>query len=788
MSVSLCSQLPAQQNVQQDAQQNASGESPKPFVRNFSLAVIGDQRQILTSPLHIKKRDLEWVLPLSAGVAFLAASDTRNMTERLHTNPSSQSESAKISNAGLVSLTAVPAALYYWGWRHDDTYSTNTALLSARAAIDSFLTTELIGAIARRERPAYDNASGHLETASALNSSFPSHHAAVAWALASVVADRYPGWLTQVGAYGIATAVSLSRISANQHFPSDVVVGSALGFLIGRYVAHQDHAPGSQEPLLATDNPPADSEPPASESGSTYLQIDSWVYPALDRLAALGLIPSQISGLRPWTRTEVQRQIAEAQEQLDENSTHLGSAVRNEAMQLLEQLHREFPEGNAARPSIVLDSLYARNGIIAGPALNDSYHFGQTWANDFGRPFSRGWNSQEGFITRAESGHFFAFVRGEYQHAPGQDPYSLQTRELIASLDSNPVQLAKPYSDTNRFRTIEAYAGVHLGDFDFSVGKQSLYWGPAYDAPFSFSNNAEPTKNAKLSTVNPIRLPGVLSHLGDIRAEAVMGKLGGQSYTWRPWFNGIKISFKLTENLELGFTRWSVLWGVGHPETIGTLIKNFTSTSSPLGNAGIGRNDPGDRKAGFDFRYRIPGLRNWLTLYSDSYSDDDPSPLAAPRRAAISPGLYLTHVPGIPKLDFRVEAPGTTPFHGDQGGQFLYYNNQYHSSNTNYGYLLGSPVGRDGRAIEGWSRYWFNSRDTLEAGYRQFKGSAYFVPGGITQSDATLKQTFDLSKNLYANISLQYERFYVPVLAGAPRRNVSAILQFTWEPTSIHSR
>jgi len=106
-----------------------------------------------------------------------------------------------------------------------------------------------------------------------------------------------------------------------------------------------------------------------------------------------------------------------------------------------------------------------------------------------------------------------------------------------------------------------------------------------------------------------------------------------------------------------------ILWGVGHPITFHSFLENLVSISSHYGDQGA--HDPGDRKAGFDFKYRIPGLRNWLTLYSDSYSDDDPSPLAAPRRAAISPGIYLTRVPGVDRLSLRVEAASTSVLKGD---------------------------------------------------------------------------------------------------------------------------
>jgi hypothetical protein len=231
----------------------------------------------------------------------------------------------------------------------------------------------------------------------------------------------------------------------------------------------------------------------------------------------------------------------------------------------------------------------------------------------------------------------------------------------------------------------------------------------------------------------------------------------------------------------MGFTRWSIFWGVGHPITLASFLRNFTSLNSPHGSVGVGANDPGDRKGGFDFRYRIPGLRNWLTVYSDSYSDDDPSPLAAPRRAAIAPGLYLTHVPGIPQLDFRVEAPSTQLMGLDQGGQFIYFNGQYRSGNTNYGDLLGNSVGRDGRALEGWTTWWFSARSKVTLGYRELKGSSRFLPGGSTQADATIKASWKLADGWYVGPMFQYERFWIPLLGG-PRRNLSGWWQVIWEP------
>ena len=353
------------------------------------------------------------------------------------------------------------------------------------------------------------------------------------------------------------TAVSPSRVIRREQFPSGVSAGSLPKLLARRILNRQSASAHAAAPEVR-----------ATSHASAYVPLESWIYPALDRLAALGLLPSQTSGLRPWTRAECRRQLHEA----ERRAPH----AINEAAPLLQSLHTELDRDSAGRPSITLDALYLRNGAIAGPVLNDSFHFGQTWSNDQGRPFGRGWNSYSGFTARAEVGRFFTAAQVEYQHAPGAEPYTFPVRQAIARLDGVPVQDAAPADAPNRFRSIEAYAGIRIANLQFSVGKQALWWGPTNDSPLSFGSNSEPTKNVKLSTISPIRVGPIR-----VRGEFILGKLGGHRYTWRPWFNAQKLSFKLTENLEVGFTRWSIFWGTGHPITLGTFARNFTVVHQP---------------------------------------------------------------------------------------------------------------------------------------------------------------------------------------------------------------
>jgi hypothetical protein len=391
-----------------------------------------------------------------------------------------------------------------------------------------------------------------------------------------------------------------------------------------------------------------------------------------------------------------------------------------------------------------------------------------------------------GFSTRAHYGRLFFYAREELQHSPGNPAQTPEITALINKLDR--IQTGDPFiqpiaerSAYTRQRPIELYGGLAFAGNTLSFGKQELYWGPTTMGPLAFSSNAEPTYNFRFVATRPHPLPLVPS-LGTYRFDFVLGKLSGHSYPRNPWYNGQKIAFNLGTDLQLSFTRWSVFWGDGHPITLHSFKDNLFSfnsnTNAPYGD----RTDPGDRKSTFDFSYRLPFLRRLVTLYADSYSDDDPSPIDAPRRAVWNPGIYFARLPFLPHMDLRVEAVSSTGLATDYGGQHFFMNNQYLDSNTNKGFLLGNAIGRDARAIEGRTSYWFSSRTRLEAGYRQNKGGIAFLPGGGTVTDGFLNSTYALDRHWSVQVFGQYERFLIPSYMKGSQHNTSGWFQLTWNP------
>jgi hypothetical protein len=797
-----------------------------------------DQKAIWTSPLRLKPKDAIWLVPFGTATGLLIGSDQHTMTEAIHINASDQDKASKFSNGALVGLGAVPATSFVWSLFNHTPQAREMSILTGEALADSMVVNEALKITLRRERPPLNNAAGDFFSSKWNDGSFPSNHSIAAWSMASVIASEYPGWFTKAAVYSLASTVSVSRVLSEQHFPSDVLVGSVAGWLIGRYVYHAHHnytlnpyeapplpdnyiahnttsssASSSSTPTASLPAPPpprqyaqlptdpiAHRPPPVFDAdpdtiGSTNVPMDSWIYPALERLAALGLIPTQNISIRPWTRQECLRQLHQAEEIADRVGNRPGFV--REARRLMTDLDRELSTESTSYSELALESAYARYGTIAGPALADSFHFGQTWWNDFGRPLGRGSSFIAGFSTRAHYGRLFFYAREELQHSPGNPAQTPALTALFNKLDriqsGDPFIKPIPAQDAyTRQRPLELYGGVAFAGNELSFGKQALYWGPTTMGPLAFSSNAEPTYSLRFVSTRPHPLP-LIPSVGTYKFDIVLGKLSGHSYPARPWYNGQKASFNFGDNLEISFTRWSVFWGEGHPITLHSFKENifsFNSTGSYVGNGAApygDRNDPGDRKSNFDFRWHLPFLSRVVTLYADAYSDDDPSPIDAPRRAVWNPGIYFARLPWLPHMDLRVEAVSSQGLANDYGGQHFFMNNQYLDSNTNKGFLLGNAIGRDGRAIEGRSGYWFSAKTRIEGGYRQNKISPLFLPSGGTITDGFLNGSYALNRHWSAQLFTQYERFLIPSYMQGSQHNTSGWFQITWNPElSLH--
>lgn len=770
-----------------DQYENSFRRAPKHFLM--------DQKTMWSSPAKIRIPQATWLVPLGGFAAGLLATDT-DSSRHLNNAPNTLHHYQRFSNYGIGAMAGVGGGLYLLGLATHNRHQRETGFLSGEAAVDSLVAVEALKYVTQRERPLVDNANGSFWSG---GDSFPSEHAAAAWSIAGVIAHEYPGPLPKLAAYGAASAISAARVTGKKHFPSDVLVGSAIGWLVGQYVYRTHHSPdlagGEWGMPGIRPEEPHHWEP--SSMGSPYVPLDSWIYPAITRLAALGYIKSDFEGMRPWTRMECARLVQEAADHFSETPSET-KGVGN----LYESLAREFSKeinllGGGDNRAAELESVYARVTGISGQPLTDGFHFGQTINNDYGRPYQEGFNDVTGFSGWATDGPFVGYLRGEFQHAPSGPALPLSARQFISGADGPtlPLPPAAGTPTLNQFHLLDGYVGMQFDNWLLSYGKQSLWWGPSEGGPMMLSNNADPVNMIQLNRVSPFRLPSVLGWLGPMRLDFFLGQLTSHDFInienqslmgqWglplsrQPFIHGEKLSFKPTPNLEFSVSETTVFAGGPIPLNGHNFLRSYVGFIVPH-NAG--EVDITDARSGVDFTYHVPGLRNWLTFYGDGFSEDEFSPLGYPRKSAFQGGIYLPRIPALPKFDLRIEGGSTSPVDFPGCAGCFYQNGLFVNSYTNRGNLMGAWVGRASQAEQAWSTYWLTSRNTIQFDYRHRKIDSQFMPNGGTVNDGGVKADIWLNRTMELSGSLQFEKWNVPVLAATPQSNWTTSLQIGFWP------
>lgn len=209
----------------------------------FFKNILRDQKAIWTAPFHLHSHDGRWLAPLTLGTAALIATDQRTGDEMAESR-AQLNASRIVSYAGSTYGTAAIAGTFYlFGRAKGNQRARETGILGAEALIDSGIVVTAVKEITQRVRP-----SGGVSRSDFFDggSSFPSGHSIAAWSLATVIANEYHDRpLIKFAAYGIAGAVSISRFTGQRHYLSDVLVGSAMGYGIGRYVYKAHHVKSS---------------------------------------------------------------------------------------------------------------------------------------------------------------------------------------------------------------------------------------------------------------------------------------------------------------------------------------------------------------------------------------------------------------------------------------------------------------------------------------------------------------------------------------------------------------
>ncbi len=548
--------------------------------------------------------------------------------------------------------------------------------------------------------------------------------------------------------------------------------------------------------------------------GSTYIPMDSWMYPALLRLYSLGYLDTAFLSLRPWTRRSVLHM-------LDQSESDIRFDGNDQALELVDKLYyalRDEPrrDGPTNRGAVYgLESAYAGVRAVSGTVLRDSWHLGTTFNNDYGRPYSNGFNSYNGFSTVSEVGPFSLYVRAEYQHAPAYEGYSYQLASRLSTNDriAYPAQFGPatpnqfgtvdrpqatipegPLPSENNLRILEATASAHVIGHEISFGKSDAWLGPGVGGAMAWSNNADNIYSFRINRIEPLDIPLFSRVFGDLRYDFFIGSLKGHTYPRAPWIHSEMFSLAPTKNFQFAFQRSVIFGGAGHaPVTLHLFLKGFFNTSGTTVDEKYSRNDPGARFSSVTFSYRLPFLRKYATLYADSTTHDDVFPISAPRRAGWRPGIYLTQLPFLPKLDFRAEATYTDYVtNRSTDGQGNYLETIQLQGSTNKGFILGDWIGREAKGGQAWLTYHLSGNETISLQYLRKKNAKDFIYDrnslgspieyGTTQNAIRLDLVKRLGRDVELKAWYQNERWKAPIWKAGPQGNNTAAFQVTWFP------
>lgn len=206
-----------------------------PFARGVAEDALRTTKGVGQAPRNgFRVHNLLWELPIGATTGLLIAKYDVPAANRIQST-SLQNTAGRWGNIGVGMELGSAALAFAWGCKSHNNHLSTAGFKMLDAAGAAILVDEGLKFAFNRQYPYAEHNKGEFWEG---GKSFPSGHSAVSFAFASALAHEYPHnrWL-KWGGYALAAGVSLSRLPAKKHFPSDVLVGGTVGYLVGTYLS-----------------------------------------------------------------------------------------------------------------------------------------------------------------------------------------------------------------------------------------------------------------------------------------------------------------------------------------------------------------------------------------------------------------------------------------------------------------------------------------------------------------------------------------------------------------------
>lgn len=236
-------------NLFLQAEQNSIPPFPDRPDQKFLRKTAGDLVGLAAAPFNWRGADWQnFSLCLVAGGSLLPVDNSIHLWMR----DLQPSNSALIKTGKFFSTAGSPLALlglvtggYLAGELAHSSSTRQTFLLLAESLFVTEIYVQFLKSGVGRARPYTEEGPFRFHPLNFKEKwhSFPSGHAAAAWAVAGSLSATRPDSLLSASAIMLASAISISRLILDQHYPSDVLLGSLLGYFIGKKIA----SPGRED-------------------------------------------------------------------------------------------------------------------------------------------------------------------------------------------------------------------------------------------------------------------------------------------------------------------------------------------------------------------------------------------------------------------------------------------------------------------------------------------------------------------------------------------------------------
>ena len=386
----------------------------------------------------------------------------------------------------------------------------------------------------------------------------------------------------------------------------------------------------------------------AAAVSSVNVPLDSWVYPALDKLESCGLIDTALSGTKPYSRLEAARLVKEAMKKWEEFLAHGKSsnyAEKELIPSLLDRLKNKFrpeliewgvvegtPTSSFLKPvdEIILKSQYQTDNPVVRPQIGQPpTHTIYPIYNNDGIVYEKHYNAS---VEVSGEGRLWNHLSFYYQ-------------PIFTMFDGQGAQV----------RLEKGYVKLEGFNIEVEAGRDSLWWGPGSHGALLMTNNARPFDVVKFSNPQPVLIP----FIGPFKATVFVSQLDyGHPYIEKPTLYGLRLNFKPLPILEFGISQVAIFDGEGRKSLSVSDYFNILYSNQNQENTKLDSN----QQLAIDFSLRWPNFKEVLPLarslkiYGEWGAEDTGKP---PDRRAFLLGLAFYDLFLTGRADLRLEYTNT---------------------------------------------------------------------------------------------------------------------------------